>query len=339
MPVAAKSASTESPTFHPCDCGRGLGDDHVLVAEIGQRSVHQVQAHQLVCVARVDRRVARVGPVEAGLTPPGGRDLVDPRDVGDGIDDRRTEARALGAGWREEQVGAGLVPDHLTEGVLERRREDTHAHHQREPDHQRRSRGGGTPGVAHRVLPRQLSRESAKPHRSGDQGGQRTHGQWHRHDHAGQHADQADTQEQHRRVAVHVGEHAARSRCQQGQPDDGAPLRHLLGVWGRVAQRFDGEHLGGPPRRDESGRDRHQGADEHRDHDGAGLELERGAGQAEAGCVHQEIETLRHGDTEADPDRRGEAHRSASPPRAGCAGPDAGWRRSPASARSLGSAG
>ncbi len=66
------------------------------------------------------------------------------------------------------------------------------------------------------------------------------------------------------------------------ETDDGALLRQLLGTRSRLPQSLDRQHLGGAAGRNQAGDDGDDGADQQRDPDGAGLDLQRGERQGEA---------------------------------------------------------
>ena len=191
----------------------------------------------------------------------------------------------LGAGrWRGTgRRWSGREHD-VTERRLQRRGEHAHAHDQGEADHQGGSRRGRTTRVAHRVLLGQLARQAAQPQRRADQRRER--------------ADRERQRRPSRRPAPRPGR-ARTASCSAppysadsiagdaGRRVSASPMtaRRFDGgsrARGRLAQRLDRQHLGGPASRDERGDDGDDGADEQRDPDGARLDLQRRARQAEA---------------------------------------------------------
>ena len=232
----------------------------------------------------VDRRVATSPHRGSAPDPSEEADTFStPVDVRDRTDDRRAVARTLVARGLDEQVGVGLVGDHVTEGVLQRRGEDAHAHDQGEADHQGSSRRRRTTRVAHRVLLRQLTGQPAPAER------------------LGRSQRRADVRRRaarsSRRPARRAGRHRTASWSRRRTASSSitvtpAPVspnpitarrdRRLLRSRGRLAQRLDRQHLRRAASRHECRHHGDQGADQHRDPDGAGLELQRRARQAEA---------------------------------------------------------
>ena len=94
-------------------------------------------------VAGVDRRSSSTsGAVEASHAPARSAEtLSTPATLGDRVDDRRAEARRLGAGRRRRTGRRWSVAEHVAERRLQRRGEHAHAHDQGEADHQGRRRG------------------------------------------------------------------------------------------------------------------------------------------------------------------------------------------------------
>ena len=282
-----------------------LGDHHAVLAQVRERTLRDVEVHHAAGGGRVDRRVRRVRTEEVRLTPRGGRHLLDTGHRLDRTDDRRAVARALGAGGRDEQVRTGLVGDHVTEGVLQRRGEDAHAHDQGEADHQGSSRRRRTTRVAHRVLLRQLPGEPAPPERLADHRGERTDGERQGHHHSDHHGEQGRSEEGLAQVAVQRPQHHADTGTGETEPDHGTTQRGLLGPGRRVAQRLDRQHLRRPAGRDERSDHGDERADQDRDPDRAGLELQGRARQAEPDRVHEQLQALRHREADTDTDSRG----------------------------------
>ena len=79
---------TVSPSFQPLAVAVAFDDHDPVLAEVGDRTLRDLEVHDLLGGGRVDRGEGRVRVVEAGLAPAAGRDLVHALDALDRSDAR-----------------------------------------------------------------------------------------------------------------------------------------------------------------------------------------------------------------------------------------------------------